>query len=56
MELRELGWRRYAPEQAPDSLYGRVAMSAREHFLVWTDWGECEATISGRFRHATTDR
>ncbi|MGC2658823.1 MAG: ribosome small subunit-dependent GTPase A [Bryobacteraceae bacterium] len=56
MDLREIGWESYALERTPDSSYGRVALAARERFLVWTAWGEVEATMSGRYRHLNTDQ
>ena len=51
MDLREIGWESYAFDQTPSSSYGRVALAARDHFLIWTELGEIEATISGRYRH-----
>jgi ribosome biogenesis GTPase len=51
MNLKEIVWESYACEQAPDRSYGRVALAARERFLVWAEQGEVEATISGHLRH-----
>jgi len=33
----------------------RVALADRERFLVWTESGEAEATVSGRLRHRSED-
>ena len=33
----------------------RVALADRERFLVWTQSGEAEATVSGRLRHRSQD-
>src|SRR5581483_10865670 len=51
MNLFEIGWASYASAEAPKNSYGRVALATREHFLVWTERGEVEATVSGRLRH-----
>ena len=56
MDLREIGWESYALGRDSHSSYGRVALAARERFLVWTEWGEVEATMSGRYRHLNTDQ
>lgn len=55
MDLRNLGWSSYAPNQISDSAYGRVALAAREHFVIWTEQGELKATLSGRLRHSGKD-
>lgn len=51
MDLKEIGWESYALGQTPDCSYGRVALATREHFLIWTEPGEVQATISGHLRH-----
>src|ERR1700753_1298915 len=56
MNLREAGWESYACGQTPDSSFGRVAMAVRDQFLIWTEQGEREATISGRLRHIGLER
>jgi ribosome biogenesis GTPase len=50
-----MGWESYGSEQIPDNSYGRVAEASRDHFLIWTGQGECEATTSGHFRHTKAD-
>lgn len=55
MDLKDIGWSSYASNQIPNSAYGRVALAARDHFVIWTRQGEVEATVSGRLRHAATD-
>ncbi len=56
MDLKEIGWACYAFQQQPDPSYGRVAQATREHFLIWTERGEVEGTISGHLRHVEVDR
>lgn len=55
MTFMELGWTAYAAGQAFDpsyaGAYAWVALSTREHFLLWTIHGESQATLSGRLRH-----
>lgn len=51
MDLKEIGWEFYASAQAPERSYGRVALSMRERFIVWTEHGEIEAAASGHLRH-----
>ncbi len=50
-----MGWNSYGSEQTPEKSYGRVAQAARDHFLIWTVQGECEATVSGHFRFSNLD-
>jgi ribosome biogenesis GTPase len=55
MLLEQLGWNDFFARQlSPDAVPGRVAAANREHFLVWTAEGEIEATVSGRYRHASS--
>lgn len=56
MDLKEIGWESYAFDRIPDGSYGRVAQATRAHFLIWTERGEVEATISGHLRHVNRDR
>jgi ribosome biogenesis GTPase len=51
MNLEEIGWASYRPADVSHQFYGRVALANREHFVVWMEHGEVEATISGHFRH-----
>ncbi len=55
MDLKEMGWESYASAQAPDGSYGRVALATREHFILWTEHDEIEATVSGHLRHHEGD-
>lgn len=56
MQLKEMGWESYSCARTPDSSYGRVSLATRDHFLIWTEEGEIEATISGHLRHVNVDR
>jgi ribosome biogenesis GTPase len=51
MNLIDIGWAHYAPEQAPPPNCGRVALVYRNRFLIWTAAGEVTATLSGQLRH-----
>lgn len=51
MDLEEIGWNDYFERQRVDTAIGRVALAAREHFVVWTQEGEIEASASGNLRH-----
>jgi ribosome biogenesis GTPase len=55
LEPKEFGWDVYAPGCVAHPSYGRVALPLREHFFIWTQNGEVEATMSGRLRHQTLD-
>src|SRR3954451_5376684 len=55
MDLNEIGWASSSPAHSCNSGDGRVALDNREHFVVWTDQGEIEATISGHLRHSQSD-
>lgn len=52
MDLKQLGWNEYFASQNRDQPVGRVAFASREQFLVWTERGEIEASVSGHLRHA----
>ncbi len=54
MFLRQLGWNDFFAKQLLDGIPGRVASSNREHFLIWTEDGEVEASVRGRLRHSTS--
>ena len=51
MSLQGLGWDDFFAKQFSDGIPGRVASAIREHFLVWTEAGEVEATVAGHLRH-----
>ena len=51
MTPQEMGWAAYTCGLPFDASYARVAQGTREHFLLWTERGECEAALSGRLRH-----
>ena len=36
--------------EAKENVCGRVALAHREHYVIWTECGEVEATLSGRLR------
>lgn len=55
MTFTQLGWAAYAPGQAFSSSYARVALATGEHFLLWTEHSEIEATISGHLRHSLSN-
>jgi ribosome biogenesis GTPase len=53
MNLISIGWRESFAQQLPsfpDCIAGRVALTHRERFVVWTEEGEIEAAPSGRIR------
>ncbi len=56
MSLEKFGWNSYFENEfarfAGDCVEpARVALADREHFAVWTNSGERDATIAGRLRH-----
>jgi ribosome biogenesis GTPase len=55
MFQQQLGWNDFFTKQLLDGIPGRVASSNREHFLIWTEDGEVEATVSGRLRHSFSE-
>jgi len=55
MFLRQLGWNDFFAKQLLDGIPGRVASSNREHFLIWTEDGEVEASVRGRLRHSSSE-
>ncbi len=53
MNLISIGWRESFAQQLssfPDCVAGRVALTHRERYVVWTEAGEIEAAPSGRMR------
>jgi ribosome biogenesis GTPase / thiamine phosphate phosphatase len=52
VNLERIGWSDFFANECPDSKVGRVALATREHFILWTQDGEIEATASGSLRHA----
>ncbi|MCX6610921.1 MAG: GTPase RsgA [Acidobacteria bacterium] len=53
MNLISIGWRDSFAQQLlsfPDCIAGRVALTHRERYVVWTEDGEIEASPSGRMR------
>ncbi len=49
--LRELGWSSFFESQLTDAAtVGRVASANHGHFLVWTETGEVDASVSGAVR------
>jgi ribosome biogenesis GTPase / thiamine phosphate phosphatase len=55
MQLEELGWNGFFAGQGHAGVPGRVTAANRERFLVWTEEGEVEASVSGRLRYAGLD-
>lgn len=55
MLLEDFGWNSFFAVQLPQGRIGRIASSNREHFLVWTNDGDVEARVSGRFRESSAD-
>ena len=52
MQLEELGWTGFFASQQYAGVPGRVASAIRECYVIWTEQGEIEASISGQIRHA----
>jgi ribosome biogenesis GTPase len=52
VHLEELGWTGFFASQECAGVPGRVASANREHFVVLTQYGEIEASVSGQLRHA----
>ena len=54
--LTDFGWNNFFAAQLPEGSTGRtgrIASSNREHFLIWTETGDVEARVSGRFRESS---
>jgi ribosome biogenesis GTPase len=61
MNLTELGWnelldRLFEQFRNQGLVPGRVARQHRHRYLVYSEYGELEAEVSGRFRHAVRSR
>ena len=62
MQLTHLGWsdvfaRSFEPYATQGYCIGRVAVAHRNQYHLYTEQGECPATITGKFRHqARTDQ
>jgi ribosome biogenesis GTPase len=52
VQLEKLGWNGFFAGQARAGVPARVASATRERFLVWTENGEVEATVSGQIRRS----
>lgn len=50
MQLEKLGWNGFFAGQERAGVPARVASAARQRFLVWTENGEVEASVSGQMR------
>jgi ribosome biogenesis GTPase / thiamine phosphate phosphatase len=50
MQLEKLGWNGFFAGQERAGVPARVASATRERFLVWTENGEVEASVSGQMR------
>ena len=50
VRLEELGWNGFFASQERAGVPGRVASANRERFVVWTEGGEVEVSVSGRLR------
>ncbi len=58
LSLTDFGWNSFFATQLPEGSAGRtgrIASSNREHFLIWTETGDVEARVSGRFRESSVD-
>ncbi|MGD1896367.1 MAG: ribosome small subunit-dependent GTPase A [Phormidesmis sp.] len=58
MTLHSLGWsedfaRSFEPYAAQGYRVGRVAIAHRSQYHLYTETGECNATLTGKFRHQT---
>jgi ribosome biogenesis GTPase / thiamine phosphate phosphatase len=53
MQLELWGWTGFFASQDLSGVPGLVASAARDRFLVWTEEGEVEASVSGRLRHSS---
>ena len=53
MNLQQFGWNSFFQNQGAAGVRGRVASSNHGVFLVWTEAGEVEASVSGILRKAS---
>ena len=53
MNLESMGWREHFAHQIddPSLIPGRVVLSHRDRFIVWTEKGQSTATPTGHLRH-----
>ena len=56
MQLNNLGWSEtfahsLAPYDSQGFRVGRVAVAHRNQYHLYTETGECNATLTGKFRH-----
>ena len=54
MNLEQIGWSGFFRDQAPTGLPGRVASANHGRFLVWTEAGEVDTSVSGLLRRSAT--
>src|SRR5579864_3158234 len=54
VQLEQLGWNGFFSSQPYTGVPGRVTSAIRERFLVWTESGEVDASISGRLRQSAS--
>jgi len=54
VQLEMLGWNGFFMGQTYTGVPGRVASAIRERFVVWTEAGEIDASISGCVRQSST--
>ena len=52
MNLEEFGWSSFFQDQLTEGLPGRVASANHGRFLVWTETGEVDASVSGLLRRS----
>jgi ribosome biogenesis GTPase len=54
VNLEQIGWSDFFRDQAATGLPGRVASANHGRFLVWTEEGEVDASVSGLLRRSGT--
>jgi len=54
VQLQDLGWNAFFASQQFTGVPGRVASASRDRFLVWTEAGAVEATVSGNLRRSAS--
>jgi ribosome biogenesis GTPase len=52
VNLEEFGWSSFFQDQLTEGLPGRVASANHGRFLVWTETGEVDASVSGLLRRS----
>jgi len=53
-DLEKLGWSSFFQSQLASGIPGRVASANHGRFLVWTETGEIDASVSGSLRQASS--